>query len=351
MIHNQLKRIQAVGSIWILSQALFLMSTAAAAGAGGIASGGGAAVVCRDANHQIVHAELLDLYEGKIRYGYSIAYSDIEPAKQLLAAVGRLRFSPFHEAVTTESVAMVQGRFQFLPPGVVLDAPNDTGNGHGVVKPDGCEIDAVGFYEDDGTLRVAQPIYYALSFTDRAAFLVHEAIYRIARESSRHTDSFLARRLTAALFAQNASIADVRKLLQLTYFQETHESFALLKGRDDGYIRVRIIPESRRFKYWYSVRCFNLAGERTGIEHELDNVQGEKTVTVPARDCPRMDIKTTQGPHEPIGGPHPGAPDSGLKFELWSANQVFYVGSNHKPASWINSINIGRYFSIGARIP
>ena len=94
---------------------------------------------------------------------------------------------------------------------------NDLGNNFGVVVPNGCQIEGVGFYESDGTLKVAQPIYQTLSATNRAAFILHEAIYKLARETGDAKDSEGTRKLVAAMFSVNnqpqAVLDQARKLI------------------------------------------------------------------------------------------------------------------------------------------
>jgi len=97
--------------------------TSAAALAGGATSGGGGAMVCRDQNKKIISAQLLDLYEGSVRYGYSIPKTAKDPNQALQAAISRLSTDVFAQARLTQFAADIVQRFQFLPNGAGLNAP------------------------------------------------------------------------------------------------------------------------------------------------------------------------------------------------------------------------------------
>jgi hypothetical protein len=213
--------------IMALGLTVAFSSSFALAGAG--SSGGGSAVVCRNAAKKIISAELLDLYEGRMRFGF--AYGPVHPDAnlQLETALKKLN-SPYNQALTREIAADVLQRLIFLPPSVVLAPGNDLGDEYGVVVEDGCQIEGVGFYEFDGTLKVAQPIYRAFSQMSRAAFILHEAIYKIARESSSVTSSALPRKLTAALFASNTNQKLVAELVKTQYFVNSFDYHTINGG-------------------------------------------------------------------------------------------------------------------------
>jgi len=82
-----------------------------------------------------------------------------------------------------------------------LTLPPDLGESAGVVVQDGCEIEGVGYYETDGSLKVAKAVFKAFSPTDQAAFILHEAFYKSDRLFEGATDSSNARHVNAALFS------------------------------------------------------------------------------------------------------------------------------------------------------
>ena len=184
----------------IVIASLACMWTSFALAVGGISSGGGASVVCRDINKQIISAELLDLFEGSVRFGFDIQYSHEDPRTQLINAIDNLHDN-FKKVLVTEVASDILKHFVFLPVNVALAASNDLGDEYGVVVKEGCALEGVGFYEDDGTLKVSRSVYNAFSETDKAAFILHEAIYKIARDTSGHKTSAPSRKLNALLFS------------------------------------------------------------------------------------------------------------------------------------------------------
>lgn len=176
--------------------------------AGTETSGGGASVVCRDSNKQIISAELLDLYEGKIRYNFRIEKSNVNPKQQILNALARVAQHEIFVDQLKKVIIDTTRRIQFLPEGLVIAPPNDLGNDFGVVIPDGCALEAVGYYESNGVLKVSKTLYNRLTNTDKAAFILHEAIYRIQR-TGQVQNSAWSRHMTSQLFARNLTDAEV----------------------------------------------------------------------------------------------------------------------------------------------
>lgn len=191
-----------------ISVALF--SVWANAGVG--SSGGGAAAVCRNGNAEILSAQMLDLYEGHVIYGYQYPEQELDADTELRNALSRFDYSPFLKALVIENINRVQESFAFLPEGVGINTPPDLGADSAVVVPEGCRIEAAGYYQTDGRLLVSRAVYRKLSQRNRAAFILHEALYRIARERSGHKDSALSRRLVAALFSSKVDQAELDEI-------------------------------------------------------------------------------------------------------------------------------------------
>lgn len=80
-------------------------------------------------------------------------------------------------------------------------------------------IEPVGFYENNGLLKVSRSVFSALTPTDKAAFILHEGIYKMARNTSDKKDSASSRQLVAALFSKNAMPEQISQLLKNVFFQ------------------------------------------------------------------------------------------------------------------------------------
>lgn len=197
------------------------LGISANAWAGANSTGGGGAAVCRDANRHITLARLIDIYEGQVRFKFKYASSQAPIRDQVLNALKNIPNS-FDRTMAVRAASAIITSMQFLPDGVGMAPSTDLGNAYGTVVPSGCVIEPVGFYESDGKLMVSREVYTALSLTERAAFLIHEALYKVARDTSYATDSALSRRAVAAIFATNSTADDVNSLLQMLIYSPEH---------------------------------------------------------------------------------------------------------------------------------
>lgn len=174
-------------------------------------SGGGGAAVCRDQYKNITSAYLLDLYEGKYRFNLNIPQTAQNPDDQIIKAISKIQ-DPVIKQLIKQTIADIINRASFLPNGVSLSPSTDLGKDYGAVVPDGCVIEPIGFYESSGVLKISKSIYKALSETDKAAFFVHEAIYKLARDMVYQQDSALSRKLVATMFSTQT--IEVEKALE-----------------------------------------------------------------------------------------------------------------------------------------
>jgi hypothetical protein len=162
---------------------LFLITYFSHAQAGVDSSGGGSAVVCRNAsNGIIVSAELLDLYEAKNLLGLTINAIEtpyLEQALRVTQIIGKGNaFDGAIEHVLSDSVQKIQSSMRILPPGVGLTPIHDF---QSIILPKNCSIIQLARYELNETVTVDGDIWNALNNTNRAALLVHEALYRLTR--------------------------------------------------------------------------------------------------------------------------------------------------------------------------
>jgi len=173
------------------------LSIALTVEAGGFNGGGGGAAVCRDRNNKIRRAYLIDTYERQV-WNRDIRKSSAPELEQLKAAIARIP-DEFQRTVVTDYAATVAGTASFLPPKVAIAPTTDLGLL--TLIPDGCVVEPVGVYTNGG-LSISREVYRALSKTDRAAFFLHEAIYKLARDTADAQDSQWTRFVVGMLFAK-----------------------------------------------------------------------------------------------------------------------------------------------------
>ena len=173
---------------------------------------GGVSVVCRDANERILSAELLDIYEGKVRYGKKYNNNLDSDTKVELAQLKLIKHPDFLSAFQ-EEFARVRAILMYVPVGNILTPTNDA---FPTILKTGCNFEQLANYTDDGDLLVSQEIYNHLSEVNKAALLVHETVYAIFRGNGA-TDSRQARKLTAELLAQNVDQKVIDQILKTSY--------------------------------------------------------------------------------------------------------------------------------------
>ncbi len=182
----------------LILSTIVLMCVQAHAIAGGVDGGGGKSIVCRDSQAKIISAETLDLYEAKNIYGLQPktfsgsldqAITTIESDIQGTMDQPEIHLFPLF--------SRVRKIMKFVPPTVVLKPVDDAAE---VVLPSGCNLEQLAHYIDDELLLVSEEIWNALSLTDKAALITHEAIYRMDRMGGA-IDSRRSRKIVSHLFS------------------------------------------------------------------------------------------------------------------------------------------------------
>lgn len=269
-------------------------------------SGGGGAAVCRDAQNKIISAQLLDLYEGSVRFGLDLQRAKVAPKDQILDVLSRIQ-SPLLKKLITQSIVDIVDNTVFLPNGVGMASLTDLGSDYAVFAPEGCNIEPVGFYESDGTLKVATSIYNALPKTDRAAFFLHEAIYKLARDLAFKRNSSESRKSVAALFSSDM-VAGNRFLDELFYspieFSMTYFNYALLgimEVKEKNESVVLSVNIQREGVELITVQC---AGNFNNYENKSDIVLGKETeFQLNTKQCTSINLTASFGYNkEPLAG-------------------------------------------------
>ncbi len=199
----------------IITLGAILFSQLASAKVGGIGDGGGQSIVCRDDNGTVISAELLDLYEAKYFYLLNIQnpsveknYLDVAIAKAAILDAALPAAYPVAKTTVTSggqtevnyqvsagvffqrengstplqlNVRKIDFEKLLIPGDISIPSIGDS-NPRIIPKKKGCEIEQVAIYKD-GTneVRFVENIWNQLSTNDKAALLIHEALYRQLR--------------------------------------------------------------------------------------------------------------------------------------------------------------------------
>jgi hypothetical protein len=164
---------------------------------GGVVGGGGNGVVCRNGS-EIISVELLDLYESRILYGRdydSMEHLTLDEALEWAST--KLYSYDFKPAESNYYFFKgIYSGFRFLPPGVRLDPINDSGH---IFIPAGCKIEQVANFYSNDKVFVVSDFYEKMDNLNRAALVVHEALWWKDRLMKVETSRY-ARRLVGAIF-------------------------------------------------------------------------------------------------------------------------------------------------------
>lgn len=183
--------------------------------AGPSTSGGGFAVVCRDSESRIKSSELLDLYEGRVLYGFELMPASGDMVKDYVRSVKNgYRHqgapSPLSESEISQNVDNFMRIAEFLS--VDEKLPNLADHNSSVALPESCKLEPLAiFYDEQEVIAIDGEIWNSLDSLSRAALVTHESVYRDFRRVKVAPDlnSVEARTFTASDFAINlGSVTD-----------------------------------------------------------------------------------------------------------------------------------------------
>lgn len=189
--------------------AVVFLTLGAQAGVG--AGGGGTSIVCRDINGNIKSAELLDLYEAKLR-GLKLVQDN-----NLSSNYGRFMSrwiemnggtpAPINETQQYNQINEFLVKYSVTTSlGQKLALLGDFSTGP---IPLGCEIEQLAVFLDGPTLLVIdREIWDALNQQNRAALLAHEIVYRNDRIVFGFSNSNKARNLVGRFFSTTPIVDD-----------------------------------------------------------------------------------------------------------------------------------------------
>lgn len=213
----------------LLPLSLFLTTLAFA---GNEKGNGGVSVVCRDTNEKIESAQILDIFEGEVRYGKKYDNITDPETKIQLAQMYLTKYPEFLEAFRNE-LAKVRAIIMYVPVGIILKPTDDA---FPIIEKKGCQYEQLANYTEEDDLLVSQEIYNELKNVDKAALMIHEVLYSLFREYGAK-DSRQARKLTAELLAKNADQRVIDLIIEKTFKETSAPGTCGLNGSIDHRIK------------------------------------------------------------------------------------------------------------------
>jgi hypothetical protein len=176
---------------------LMFFSLTVFAGVGGVDGGGGKSIVCRDSAGQITSAEVLDLYEARMMFGRTLRTPVGTMQGQLQDALKVIPEPNRHMIETL--ISSVQSKMKMVPVGTKLNLIDDAME---VMLPVGnCSAEQAANYFNENLIMVSEDIWNHLDEMNRAALLMHEALYRYNRFDGA-SDSRRTRYAVGAIFSE-----------------------------------------------------------------------------------------------------------------------------------------------------
>ena len=173
----------------------------------GSESHGGSSIVCRSRRGAVISVELTDSYE---QGDFRLLPPETDEIDVYYSALNRLSFRPDVQLWLKEALAAFQSRVKASEG--PLPWVGDLGRARRLLP--GCEYQQLAVF-DGSQILVNPELYKALSSRDRAALIIHEAIYYIARDfkGAEINNSMWARAVTGELISQS-NVEDSDGVLQ-----------------------------------------------------------------------------------------------------------------------------------------
>jgi hypothetical protein len=267
--------------------AIMLVSSVSHAGVG--SSGGGLAVVCRMSTGQIAAAELLDLYEARTVFGYSVVPATGSLQRDYyLAAANTYRLQGYpglaeqERANIAENLQHFFDRVKMTRTGERLPALPDFGAVPAL--PQGCALEQLAVFYDENPVRIAidSEIWRALDSVNQSALVTHETFYYWERQMQERT-SESTRAFVAHVYA-NGGVEPVhagvpRGALECHSIDSRIDEIA---SRESGYGRARSYNSRLSIFSAYPVMTARGMGTRLQFSNIADRpIIAKTTVDLP----------------------------------------------------------------------
>lgn len=195
----------------ILTLVLAVYSLNCYSAVGGESSGGGGGFYCPGNDS----AEVLDIWEGRAVFGYTIPSSNEDIDAQInKAAINLNRLAPHISEEVRQLALTLKKQARALPAGVKLAFPHDALPNF--EKPN-CQLQGLMFFDGDQDIVLYDPLLKSklVSKTDEAALWMHEALYKVLRDQFGEETSVATRKAVACVFSSKGCIDQLKTLEQI----------------------------------------------------------------------------------------------------------------------------------------
>jgi hypothetical protein len=208
-----------------ITMCFVVLAVGAQAFAGVGSSGGGPSVYCPGASDPAGVAQLYDFFEGRLRRGFNIAVTNsITNEDQAEFALKKLEVVDYVVAQDVrEKYKALKAKINYLPAGIFMGPVVDLGTGEPALIPADCQLQYAGYFESSGQVSVSRLLYDDFTETEKAALLIHEALYAVARDMTHQSDSESTRVVNAFLFSTekipSSQVQDALRSMRMPAFK------------------------------------------------------------------------------------------------------------------------------------
>lgn len=170
---------------------------------------GGYSIVCRDNESGTINsAELLDIYEGRILYKRNFLSNEKSLEELIALAEEKVSIYGFFATKLRKEINLIEKNKIYIPAGNELEPTDDA---FPPIKKKGCKFEQLANYTNSGEVLISSEIYDELDNLNKAALIIHEAIYSIRRKALGEPTSQNTRRLVAHIMASNGDPAVIER--------------------------------------------------------------------------------------------------------------------------------------------
>ena len=268
-----------------------LLALSVSAFASGEKGNGGYSVVCRDTQGTITSAEILDIYEGRILYKRNYPDNSFSVETLLNVAKYKMKEHVAFSAKLEKEIDLANSNMIFIPEGNELESTDDA---LPVIKKTGCKNEQLANYTDEGELLVSQEIYDRLDNVNKAALILHEAIYSLRRKSRGDETSQTTRRLTAQILATNGDQKVIDRLANDSMYQADAKKLPCgLKGTVAERIESCSYQRPPQGAYYLVTRTSDMKEVYADVERKLlwgDRLPSKMSHFIAAKACTDNDM-------------------------------------------------------------
>ncbi len=213
---------------------------------------GGGAIVCRNSINEITSAEVLDLWEARALH--TPLLNDARDRNEFLqTALARIRKNnPLFGERVAQALKEIENLRVFIPEGTKLVPPTDA---NPWLLPASCQLEGAAQYlsrVEGDRLFVNPLIFDKMAAIDQAALWLHEAIYKVLRETDGDENSLRTRQMVSIAFSTQ-ELSALKFVSFSCHFELANDyssySFSLVAAIENKEINAWVLRTEKKWQF------------------------------------------------------------------------------------------------------